>query len=254
MKGVYKDGQVPSMDGAHRYQTQPFSHSNSSEASQDIITPFSLLPSYHSINTTMSQPTRPPRNTFNARIRKLYNPLGFTRAYNFILWFIFAGALFGFALSRMMYLNFYGVFCSRNPSPGNSAAPGECYYYLNFDQYKIGIILHLATILPAGLLVVLQFTPAIRHKAILFHRVNGYVVLLLYALSTAGAFMIMRHAFGGGLDTQAGLGTIGIASVVAFVISYVNIKRLQIEQHRAWMLRGWFYVSASFILIERRIF
>ncbi|KAF2120072.1 hypothetical protein BDV96DRAFT_485793 [Lophiotrema nucula] len=199
----------------------------------------------------MVQPTRPPKNSLNATMRKLYNPLGFTRFYNFILWFIFAGALFGFVLARFMYLNFSGIFCSRSPSPGNSAAPGECYYYVNFNQYKVGIIMHLATILPAGVLVVLQFTPAIRHKAIMFHRINGYVVLMLYVVSMVGCFMIIRHAFGGGLDTQAGLATIAIASIVSFVLSYINIKRLQIEQHRAWMLRGWFY--AGCIITERII-
>jgi hypothetical protein len=45
-----------------------------------------------------------------------------------------------------MYLNISGVFCG--PSTGaNHAAPGECYYYQNFDRYKIGIRLHLFTIL-----------------------------------------------------------------------------------------------------------
>jgi hypothetical protein len=45
-----------------------------------------------------------------------------------------------------MYLNISGVFCG--PDAGsNHAAPGECYYYQNFDRYKIGIRLHLYTIL-----------------------------------------------------------------------------------------------------------
>jgi len=45
-----------------------------------------------------------------------------------------------------MYLNINGVFCGSSDG-GNSAAPGECYYYQNFDRYKIGIRLHLYTIL-----------------------------------------------------------------------------------------------------------
>lgn len=142
-----------------------------------------------------------------------------------------------------MYININGVFCKRGAAGGNGAAPGECYYYMNFDQYKIGILLHLCGILPAGILVVLQFTPAIRHRAILFHRINGYIVLLLFFVSLAGALMIARRAFGGGLDIQAGIGALAILTTGSFVISYTNIKKLQIEQHRAWMLRGWFYVS-----------
>lgn len=45
-----------------------------------------------------------------------------------------------------MYLNISGVFCG--PVAGsNHAAPGECYYYQNFDRYKIGVRLHLYAIL-----------------------------------------------------------------------------------------------------------
>lgn len=45
-----------------------------------------------------------------------------------------------------MYLNISGVFCGSGAG-SNHAAPGECYYYQNFDRYKIGIRLHLYTIL-----------------------------------------------------------------------------------------------------------
>lgn len=73
----------------------------------DII-PGSYSPHFHpntyqrNLDTILKMvaPTRPPRNGFNAAMRKVYNPLGFSKAYNFILWFIFAGALFGFSLSR----------------------------------------------------------------------------------------------------------------------------------------------------------
>ncbi|KAM3453532.1 hypothetical protein MY3296_003763 [Beauveria thailandica] len=50
--------------------------------------------------------TRPPANGFVAAMRKVYNPIGFGKDYNFILWIIFCGALFGFCLARFMYLDF----------------------------------------------------------------------------------------------------------------------------------------------------
>lgn len=188
-------------------------------------------------------PPKPSPKGFKTTMRKLYNPLGFSRGYNFVLWFIFAGALFGFSLARFMYLDFSKNFCPSTPTPGgNGAAPGECYYYLNFDRYKIGILLHLGGVLPASLLAVLQFTPFIRHRWIIVHRISGYFALLLYVISLVGALMIARHAFGGGLDIQVWIGFVGIGVLVCFIISYINIKRLQIEQHRAWMIRGWFYV------------
>ncbi len=39
------------------------------------------------------------------------------------------------------------------------AAPGECYYYMRADYERIGIILHLGTVLPAAFLVCFQFLP-----------------------------------------------------------------------------------------------
>lgn len=147
-----------------------------------------------------------------------------------------------------MYLNFSGHFCPEVARGSNNASPGECYWYLNFSRYKIGILLHLGAILPACILLLLQFIPAIRHKWILFHRINGYVVLLLYVLSLVGVYMITRHAFGGGLDVQSASGVLGIMTMGSFILAWINIKRLQIEQHRAWMLRGWFYVRSFLFL------
>jgi hypothetical protein len=88
-----------------------------------------------------------------------------------------------------------------------------------------------------------QFTPFIRKRWIIVHRIGGYVALLLYLVGLVGALMIARHSFGGGLDVQSFIGVMGFGSFGCFIVSYINVKRLQIEQHRAWMLRGWFYAG-----------
>ncbi|KAF2217045.1 hypothetical protein CERZMDRAFT_32106 [Cercospora zeae-maydis SCOH1-5] len=170
-------------------------------------------------------------NAFVAFFRKIYNPVGFNKGYNFILFFIFAGALFGFALARAPYMNVNGYFMSR-------AAPGEAYWYRQ-SYYNIGIRIHLLCVIPASLLVVWQFVPVIRHKARLFHRINGYVVVLLLIIGNIGAVMIARRAFGGTIATQSAVGAFAIFTTVGSFLAWINIKRLQIEQHRAWMLRTW---------------
>jgi hypothetical protein len=190
----------------------------------------------------MAASNKPASNGFVRVARKVYKPIGFSKGYNFVLWFIFTGALMGFILSRSPYLNFEGIFCSERGKSSLHAGPGECFYYRRDFRDKVGIILHLACILPAGFLVCFQFVPIIRHKAILFHRINGYIVILLSLVATAGALMIGRHSFGGDMATQMLLGLLSIMFVGAMVLAYINIKRLQIEQHRAWMLRAWFYV------------
>lgn len=186
------------------------------------------------ISNKMVKSNRPPANAFVAVARKLYNPIGFSKGYNFVLFFIFAGAMMGFVLARLQYLDHYGNMC-RYPGIG------ECYWSTRGIS-EVGLRMHLATILPASFLVCFQFVPAIRHKALLVHRLNGYAVLILSLVSTVGSFMTARHAFGGGLEIQLAVGVLGIIFVVCMVLAYVNVKRLQIEQHRAWMLRGWFYV------------
>jgi hypothetical protein len=188
---------------------------------------------------------RPPANGFVAFVRRIYNPIGFAKGYNFILWFITAGAMMGFVLARFMFLDFDGIFCAKedNGQP-QGTMPAECYYYQGpRSRGRIGILLHLGAILPAGFLVVFQFVPVIRHKLIIFHRINGYLIILLSLVATAGVLMIARFSFGGALDTQIAAGLASIIFIGSEAIALYNIKKLQIEQHRAWMLRAWVIVS-----------
>ena len=172
-------------------------------------------------------------------VERVYRSIHFTHWYSFGLFFITGGAMVGFALARIMYLNVDGLFCKKG------AVPGECYYFgADGDtRYRVGFIMHLSTILPAGLLVWLQFVPLIRHKAILFHRMNGYLVLCLSIVSIAGVFMIAEKAFGGDLYTQTMNGLVAVIFLGCIAMAYINVKRLRLDQHRAWMLRAWVYVS-----------
>lgn len=122
--------------------------------------------------------------------------------------------MFGFSLSRSTYFSYYGVFC--NPeviAQGKASAPGECYYYLQ-NPYKIGMMLHIFCILPAGICVCLQFIPVIRHKAIIVHRINGYLVILLSSIASAGAIIVTPHAQGGDMATRTVAGALVISTTV----------------------------------------
>jgi uncharacterized membrane protein len=89
---------------------------------------------------------------------------------------------------------------------------------------------------------ILQFVPVIR-KRISFHRINGWIVVGLVVFSNIGALMITRRAFGGDLGAQTAFGLLALMTQVAFGMAIYNIKRLQIDQHRAWMLRAAFYLG-----------
>ncbi|KAF7983509.1 hypothetical protein HWV62_21842 [Athelia sp. TMB] len=188
--------------------------------------------------------TRSP-NLFVSAARKVYHPLHFDKGYNFYLYFIFAGGLLGFILARLQFLDIDGVFCK--PKSANGAAPGECYWF-SMTLYRVGIIIHLSCILPAALLAILQFTPVIRHTFTLYHRMAGYVAVTLVLISNAGALIIAPHAFGGSLATQAGTGLVAILSTAGLMLAVYNIRRMQIDQHRKWMLRVWFYMGSIITL------
>ncbi|KAG8742951.1 hypothetical protein FRC12_015196 [Ceratobasidium sp. 428] len=110
------------------------------------------------------------------------------------------------------------------------------------------MLIHLATVLPAGILATLQFIPLIRYKALIVHRVCGYVALLLLVMGAASGFALGRRSFGGDFSIQTGVVVLGASVLVSAALAYYNIKRLQIDQHRKWMLRTWFYAGSIITL------
>lgn len=101
---------------------------------------------------------------------------------------IFAGAMLGFSLRSLQ--DYDETLFSENIGPG-------LMYYFHSGSYRIGMLVHLIGCLPAGILMVLQFTPVIRRKWITFHRLNGYLVLLLLLMSNGAVSVVLHHNQGG---------------------------------------------------------
>ncbi|PGH23830.1 hypothetical protein AJ80_02078 [Polytolypa hystricis UAMH7299] len=169
--------------------------------------------------------------------------LGFSKTYNFLLWILFGGTLLAFAVVRLPYLNIDGVY-ARN------AAPGE-WYWQHAGWYRLGIIIHLSTILPCSILVVFQFVPTLREKYTRFHIINGYIVMMLFLISNVGAIMVTPRSLGGGSDIQASMYLLILSSTVSLGLAWYNIRQKQIEQHRAWMLRAMAYMGC---IVTMRLF
>lgn len=170
--------------------------------------------------------------------------LGFSKSYAFILWFVFGGALVGFILARLQYLDIDGRFCPRVPaSDGSTGFPSACYWVVHFKRYRAGMILHLSTSLPAGLLAVFQFVPGIRHRAITYHRIAGYTAITLAVVGNVGALMIADTAMGGDMATRAFVGLVALVTTATFGMAVYNVRRQQLDGHRAWMLRTWAYLG-----------
>ena len=137
--------------------------------------------------------------------------------------------MFGFCLARTPYLAVDTYF-------RKNAAPGE-WFYCRQPFYRAGIILHLAAVIPAGVLAAVRFTPVLRRKALMLHRINGYGLIILVTLANVSGLMIARRSFGGTVETQMFVGLLALATTASMAMAWINIRRLQIAQHRAWMLR-----------------
>jgi uncharacterized membrane protein len=176
-------------------------------------------------------------------LRKVYNPVGFKKGYNALLAFISLGYILGFSLSQVQKFDVWGYWSVNN-------GPGETWAYTTKGRlYKVSMTMHIVVVIPAGILAVLQFIPIIRYKALILHRINGYLVMLLMLIFSVTGIIISRVSFGGDFATQTFAGVFGIAVILSGALAYINIKRLQIEQHRAWMMRAWAY-SASIITLR----
>ncbi|RGP74189.1 hypothetical protein FSPOR_1884 [Fusarium sporotrichioides] len=167
--------------------------------------------------------------------------LGFSSTRSFILTSIFTGFLFLFSTLQLPYIDIDRVFCAEDPW----AVPGECYLFKRPGLMRNSLVVHLATFLPAGALVCFQFIPALqRPKYAKFHRVNGYLVLGLSAIGTVTALIISEEAMGGPIMNRIGTSVLATAIGIALLKAMIAIKRGKVQEHRAWMLRGWFYATS----------
>ncbi|PSR83765.1 hypothetical protein BD289DRAFT_277313 [Coniella lustricola] len=182
--------------------------------------------------------------------QQIYRLIGFQKGYNLALWCIFGGSALAFGLGRAEYLDYYRVFCRRNYlSRGHHAAPGECYYFLNGGLEQIGMMLHLYSIIPCCCLVFFQFIPALRQRCLRLHRVNGYASILCMGIALLGGLMSLPGSFGGDV-TWMTVATIHSGMVATgLTVAMIHVRNMQIEQHRAWMLRTWIW---AFCIITMR--
>lgn len=126
-----------------------------------------------------------------------------------------------------------------------TGSPSECYWYMRGpSRYFIGITLHLSLVLPAAMLAVLQFVPALRQKYPAYHRRAGYVSLVMALLGALSTIPIADRSFGGTMSTRGAVGALFIASTTAFWKAWRGIRSGRIDQHRAWMLRAWGWMGA----------
>ncbi|KAG9104539.1 hypothetical protein FRC07_009784, partial [Ceratobasidium sp. 392] len=118
--------------------------------------------------------------------------------------------------------------------------PSE-YAHFRIPLNKAFLWTHLASVLPAGLLAVTQFIPRIRQRAIKFHRNAGTVINILTVISTFSAVGVGRVSFGGDFSIQSGVYALALMTLWSMMKSWTAIRRLDIDEHRKWIIRSWSY-------------
>ena len=147
----------------------------------------------------------------------------------------------GLCLSAVEVYSLDGKYCGNYEGP--VGVHSDCYLFQKDRRTKIGFALHVFTVLPAGILAVFQFVPAIRHKALLYHRMAGYTAITLMFVANAGAVIMSQEIHGGTIEIRALVGIVALMTTGGLVIAVYNIKKQQLDQHRAWMLRSWFWLG-----------
>jgi len=164
-----------------------------------------------------------------------------------ILFFSCGGALLAYCLARAYLMNPRIMV--------EQTVPGE-FLWFDLRLYRVNYIIHIYLSIVGGLLVGLQFLPAIRRKSVFLHRMNGYVCLATLIVANITGGIISRRSFGGELNVQSAYYVLAIMYVFSALLGYWYVKR-NTRAHRKWMLRSVVYfsviISARLIMLASRL-
>ncbi|KAK0186322.1 hypothetical protein F5146DRAFT_936235 [Armillaria mellea] len=210
-------------------------YGKSTEDSHHTNRPFFDVPPPHA--ETKSHLKIPGRAVY----RTISSIVGFKERFSLLVFIIFAGALIGFSLYGARTMNFALM--------EKYAPPGQ-WFWFNQKTFKANYAIHIYTAVMGGIFSVFQFFPAIRRRAVIVHRLNGYFVLILLIPSNVCGAIIGYRAFGGEINAQSMYYTLGILSSGCLIIGLSNVKK-NTREHRKWMLRG--VVMFSVVITTRLI-
>jgi uncharacterized membrane protein len=117
----------------------------------------------------------------------------------------------------------------------------------HFARYIFPLRLHIAGGIGALLAGPWQFSRRLRTRALNFHRWLGRFYLLEVGLGSI-AGLTMATVSEGGLPTHLGFGLLAILWFLTGLQAYRAIKRGQVSQHRAWMIRNFALTLAAVTL------
>ncbi|CUA78413.1 hypothetical protein RSOLAG22IIIB_07066 [Rhizoctonia solani] len=161
--------------------------------------------------------------------------LGFEKRSSLVLFVFFGGAILGYSLAKSPTMRFQTLL--------KILFPGEGFW---FEQtfWKINLMIHIFTCIPASFFSVFCFLPISWKRWPKVHNILGYIVSTLLVISCVCAAIIGRRGQGGDLNTQSAFYMLASGAAGAVVLGCAAARRGELDAHREWMIRAWFYNGA----------
>lgn len=127
----------------------------------------------------------------------------------------------------------------------NTLRAGQCYWYTHPTEkrYGLSLAIHLAAIMPAGVLAILQFIPRLRQRYPFYHRWGGRLSFGLAIPGILSVPFLLDRAFGGGLDTRSSATLLCGLTMWAVTKAWTTARARQFDQHRRWATRAWMWLG-----------
>lgn len=169
--------------------------------------------------------------------------VGFQSSTRFAMWLFLSATWVPFILISMRYFDYDGAF------KAHSLGSGEWYHFRQ-GLYRIGMRAHLGAVLPAGLLAVFQFLPVTQRKYKTFHKYNGYFVSALLLFGNVPAMIISPASFGGSASLKVVIGLLAMLTSFGTYKGITTIRKIQLDEHRAWMIRTWAWGMFKYVYLS----
>ncbi len=124
---------------------------------------------------------------------------------------------------------------------------GSPDFHVRFDAIPIPAAMHVVGSGVALLIGGFQFSSALRRRYVEVHRWLGRIYLLMIVVGGAGSFMLAPQA-AGGLVAKTGFFLLAILWWFSALQAYLSVRRGDISEHRAWMLRNFALTFAAVTL------
>ncbi|KAM3088515.1 hypothetical protein ACMFMG_000151 [Clarireedia jacksonii] len=156
--------------------------------------------------------------------------LGFTRPLSFTLFLLFPVVFAVFSFSQHSWLV---------TGRSSFSSPSETLVFTRGSWLGWAKLFHLWCVLPAGMLLPLQFVPALRKKYRAAHRWSGRILFLLLVAGNTAGMGISHASFGGTIETVIWIYTLGPMVFYSMWRAWRTAWKKDYQAHRVWTIRTW---------------